>query len=271
MTGFDLFHHTYWQPFSYFGITEPLLSIQLDLVLSTWFALFLLLIFSLVGRYALKHPESILHTAYTTFARTFMELIAQSWNGQCPENYFFIITTFFTFILTCNWFMLIGFEEPTSNYNTTLALALLSFFYIQKESIKTHGIVAYLNDYFKTPIPISRFSWFKLPLIIIQCALNTVAAIALFPLELMSKFSSVLSLSFRLFGNILAGTIVFSLWTGFIRSSWYLQVFGLMSGLNLIILGFFGVFEGVIQAFVFTILTTTYLSLATTHQDGAHT
>ena len=264
MTGIDLFHHIYWQPLAYFGITHPFLTIQLDLIFTTWFVLFLLLVFSLVGRYALNHPDSLLHTAYVTFTRSFMELVAQSWGGHCPEKYFLMITTFFIFILTCNWFMLIGLEEPTANYNTTLALALLSFLYIQKESIKKHGIIAYLNEYFKTPLPISRFSWLMAPVIVIQYLLNIVAALALFPIELMSKFSGILSLSFRLFGNILAGTIVFGLWNSFIHSTWYFQIFGLVSGINLIILGFFGVFEGVIQAFVFTILTTTYLSLATT-------
>ncbi|MBY0109975.1 MAG: F0F1 ATP synthase subunit A [Candidatus Babeliaceae bacterium] len=266
MTGFDLFHHIYWQPLSYFGVTNPFFTFQLDLIFSTWFVLFLLLIFSLVGRYALNNPDSLLHTAYMTFARSFTALVAQSWGGYCPEKYFLIITTFFIFILTCNWFMLIGLEEPTANYNTTLALALLSFLYIQKESIKKHGVLAYLNEYFKTPLAISTFSWPMLPVIILQYLINGVAAIALFPLELMSKFSGVLSLSFRLFGNILAGTIVFGLWNSFIHSTWYFQIFGLVSGINIIILGFFGIFEGIIQAFVFTILTTTYLSLATTSQ-----
>lgn len=264
MTGFDLFHHIYWQPVAYFGITHPFFTLQLDLIFSTWFVLFLLLIFSLVGRYALNHPESLLHTAYMTFTRSFIELVAQSWGGICPEKYFLMITTFFLFILTCNWFMLIGLEEPTANYNTTLALAMLSFLYIQRESIKKHGLIAYLNEYFKTPLPISRFSLLMAPVIVIQYLLNTVAAVALFPIELMSKFSGILSLSFRLFGNILAGTIVFGLWNYFIHSTWYFQIFGLVSGINLIILAFFGVFEGIIQAFVFTILTTTYLSLATT-------
>ncbi len=266
MTGFDLFHHTYWHPLSYFGFNHPLLSVQLDLVFSTWLVLLLLLIFSLLGRYALKHPNSLLYTAYMSIVRTFMALVEQSWNGICPENYFLIITTFFLFILTCNWLMLIGLEEPTANYNTTLALALLSFLYIQKATIEKRGIKAYLQEYFKTPIPISSFSCLKLPLIIVQYLLNACAALALFPLELMSKASSILSMSFRLFGNILAGSIVFSLWSGITHSTWLWQIIGLVSGVNLVILGFFGVFEGIIQAFVFTILTTTYLSLATTVQ-----
>lgn len=166
--------------------------------------------------------------------------------------------------------MLIGLEEPTSNYNTTLALALLSFFYIQKEAIKYHGVIPYLHEFFKTPLSISTFSWLKLPLIIIQYALNTLAAIALFPLELMSKLSSILSMSFRLFGNILAGSIVFSLWNSITHASLLSQLVALFIPVNIVILAFFGVFEGIIQAFVFTILTTTYLSLATTSQTAEH-
>ena len=267
MSGFDLFHHSYWQPLSYFGITHPLLTIQLDLVFNTWLVLLLLLLFSLIGKYALQRPESLLYTFYMTITRTFMGLVEQSWNAACPEPYFLIITTFFIFILTSNWLMLLGIEEPTANYNTTLALALLSFFYIQKEAIKRHGLIRYLNDFFKTPISISRFSWLKLPLIIIQYALNTIAALALFPLELMSKCSSILSMSFRLFGNILAGSIIFSLWTSFTHGTWYWQLFGLASGINLVILVFFGIFEGFLQAFVFSMLSITYISISVSHEE----
>ncbi len=271
MAGLDLFHHIIWEPLAAFGITNHLLTIQLDLVFSTWFALFLIVVFSLVGRYSLRHPESLLYTGYMSFTRSFVDLLAQSWGGACPERYFLVIVSFFVFIITCNWFMLIGLEEPTANYNTTLALAVSSFLYIQKETLKKHGLRAYLNEYFKTPLAISSFSWLNLPLISIQYVLNTVAAVALFPIEVMSKFSSILSLSFRLFGNILAGTIVFALWNSFIYSTWYYQLIGMFSGVGFIILGFFGLFEGAIQAFVFTILTTTYLSLAThtTHQEQA--
>lgn len=267
MAGFSLFHHIYLKPFAHFGLTHPLLTIQLDLILTTWLVLAILLLFALVGRYALRRPNTLLHTMYVAIARGFIDLVKQSWHGACPEPYFLIITSFFIFILTCNWLMFLGLEEPTSNYNTTLALALSVFFYIQKETIKHHGLRAYLHEYFKTPLPVSKLSWLKLPLIILQYALNTIAAIALFPLELMSKCSTVLSMSFRLFGNILAGSIVFSLWSSFIKTSWLTQLVGIIIPINIIILGFFGLFEGIIQAFVFTILTTTYLSLATTSPE----
>ena len=174
MTGFDLFHHTYWNPFSYFGIEHPFLTIQLDLIFTTWLVLALLTIFSLIGNYALRHPESLLHTAYLLIAQEFVNFIEQSWQGKCPKRYFFMISSLFIFILTCNWLMLLGLEEPTSNYNTALALALVSFFYIQKESLAHHGFMAYAREYFKTPLRISTFSWIKLPLIIMQYLLNAV-------------------------------------------------------------------------------------------------
>ena len=266
MNSVDLFHHIYWQPFAHVGYTHPLLTVQLDLLFSTWLVLGILLAFALVGNYALKRPSGLLYTAYVTLARGFMALIEQSWAGKCPERYFLVITSFFLFIVTCNWCMLLGIEEPTSNYNTTLALALAAFFYIQKETIRHHGVIAYLHDYFKTPFSISRFSWLKLPVIVLQVAANSIAAVALFPLELLSKLSSVISMSFRLFGNIIAGTIVITLWNTFTRGSLVKQILGIVSPVHIIILLFFGVFEGLIQSFVFTILTTTYLSLAT-HED----
>lgn len=243
--------------------------IHLDLILTTSFVVCLILVFALLGNYFLRRPQTLGYTFYMTIARSFIDMVEQSWNGHAPLKYYLIIASFFIFILTCNWVMLFELHEPTADYNTTLALALLSFLYIQKESLKRHGLKRYLGEYFKTPIKLSKFSWPKLPLILIQGAINTVIGCALLPLELMSKFSSILSLSFRLFGNILAGGIVYTLWTYYTRKTWYVHALSLTLGapIHLLIVGFFGIFEGVIQAFVFTILTTTYLSLATTQSQ----
>ena len=71
------------------------------------------------------------------------------------------------------------------------------------------------------------------------------------PLNIVSELANVVSISFRLFGNIMGGAIII-LVVSYLSYSLVLPPF-----LN----AFFGLFVGTIQAFVFTMLTTVYISL----------
>jgi F-type H+-transporting ATPase subunit a len=88
------------------------------------------------------------------------------------------------------------------------------------------------------------------------------------PLNVIGKLSSIISISFRLFGNIFGGAIITKLYFGAIGGSIILELLGLLSGLNFLIVAFFTLFEGLLQAFVFAMLTLTYLALST--QEGGH-
>jgi F-type H+-transporting ATPase subunit a len=133
-----------------------------------------------------------------------------------------------------------GMEEPTQNLNTTLALGIISFLYIQAYAIKSHGFVHYISEYFQPFI-------FGIP------------NIFLFPLHLVGKLASVVSISFRLFGNIFGGATISALFVGAIKGSLVGESLGLI--MNICVLLPFGLFEGFLQAFVFSMLTITYLSL----------
>jgi F-type H+-transporting ATPase subunit a len=65
-----------------------------------------------------------------------------------------------------------------------------------------------------------------------------------------------------LFGNIFGGVVIMKIWSGFIEGSIALEFFNLLSGMYFLLVGFFVLFEGFLQAFVFSILTLTYLSIA---------
>jgi F-type H+-transporting ATPase subunit a len=82
------------------------------------------------------------------------------------------------------------------------------------------------------------------------------------PLEVVGKISSVVSLSFRLFGNIFGGSIIIRLYQGLVHGYLLREIIGLITGINLLLVLFFVLFEGALQAFVFTVLTLTYLSIA---------
>ena len=89
----------------------------------------------------------------------------------------------------------------------------------------------------------------------------------MFPLNVVGTLTLIISLSFRLFGNIFGGFIISSLYTKMISGSVLLQILALITGCNIAIMIIFGVFEGIIQAFVFSMLTLTYLSIEIISDD----
>lgn len=160
------------------------------------------------------------------------------------------VMTFFLFILVANWTGLIpgisaiGFFDPsadrkklipllrsaTSDLNTTVALALVSAVATHILSIKTIGIKDYLGRYFSLN-PLNIF-------------------IGL--LEIISEITKVISLSFRLFGNIFAGEVVL-----FTVSSIFAFIFPLPFLMLEIIVG-------AVQALVFSMLTMVFMAILTT-------
>ena len=159
-------------------------------------------------------------------------------------NNFVFITTLFCSILACNLISIIPFiHEPTTDLNTTLALGLAAFIYTQAAAIQKLGMRGYIKSY---------FSPFFL----------------MFPLNVVGKLSSVVSISFRLFGNIFGGSIISSIYFGAIQGNIVLEIIGLMTGINILISVFFGIFEGFLQAFVFAMLALTYLSIALQEEGG---
>ena len=145
-----------------------------------------------------------------------------------PEGKFFFpfIATLFIFILVANLIGLIpGFNSPTANLNTTLAMALCTFVYTHIIGIKFHGI-KYIK-HFMGPV------WWIAPL--------------MFPIELISHIARIMSLSVRLFGNIFGKEMVLSIL--FMLAGLYLAPLPIM---------FLGLLVSFIQALVFMLLATMY-------------
>jgi F-type H+-transporting ATPase subunit a len=145
-----------------------------------------------------------------------------------PEGRFFFpyIATVFLFILASNLIGLVpGFNSPTANLNTTLAMALCTFVYTHYIGIKFHG-VKYLK-HFLGPV------WWMAPLML--------------PIELIGHFARVMSLSVRLFGNIFGKEMVLSIL--FMLAGLYLVPLPIM---------FLGILVSFIQATVFMLLSTIY-------------
>jgi F-type H+-transporting ATPase subunit a len=120
-----------------------------------------------------------------------------------------------------------GFEAPTSNINFTLSLALIVFVYYNYVGIKINGFVNYFK-HFMGPMP--------------------VLAPLMFPIEIISHLSRIISLSFRLFGSIRGDDM-------------FLMVLLMLVPWLLPLPGFFLLAAfGFLQAFIFAILTYVYIA-----------
>lgn len=158
--------------------------------------------------------------------------------GHRGREFLPLIGTLGFFIFFSNILGLVpGFLPPTDNLNTTVACALVVFFATHFYGIKTHGI-KYLK-HFLGPV-----LWLA-PLMV--------------PIEVISHLARVLSLSMRLFGNIMADHILLSLT---LMAPLVLPLF--LSPLSMVL----GVFVSLIQTFIFMLLSMIYLSLAI--EEGEH-
>lgn len=234
MKGVDLFETKQWLLPA--GVEHPMLYVNVHTVLYTWITLALLTIALLIARYYLYKKNSLGQFLTLSFVQFFIDLVKQA--SHFSFGHFVFITTTFCFILACNIVSIIpGMEEPTTDLNTTLALGLAAFIYTQASAIKTTGFWNYLKSY---------FSPFFL----------------MFPLNVIGKVGSIVSISFRLFGNIFGGSIISTIYFTAIRGNVVFEFIGLITGLNIALTLFFVLFEGFLQAFVFAMLALTYLSLA---------
>ncbi len=237
MKGIDLVGVDQWLIGSLFSSNHPFFSINKATVIYTWIVLALLLIFLLIGRYYLSKKEGMGRFITLSFVQFFIDFVNQSLPAF-SFNHFSFIASIFCFILMCNLLALVPFMgEPTSDLNTTLALGVITFLYTQGATIKQFGLWEYIKSY---------FSPFFLML----------------PLNLIGKFATIISISFRLFGNIFGGSIINMIYFSAIKGNILLEILGLLSGINLVVFVFFNIFEGFLQAFVFAMLSLTYLSLA---------
>ncbi|MDR3647418.1 MAG: F0F1 ATP synthase subunit A [Candidatus Babeliales bacterium] len=243
MQELDLFSEHFWKPFEAFGFKSSLLYLNAHTIIYTWCVLLVLLIVGLTTKYFLKYKsDSMLSFMILSSVHAFKDLFLQN-IATFYTNHFYFIFALFIFILTCNLIAIIPFiEEPTTDVNTTLALGIIAFMYVQISMIRAHGIKEYVKEYFA-------------PFFL------------LFPLNVIGELAKVISLSFRLFGNIFGGSIISRLWITAASSSILTELLAIFSGINLIIVVFFILFEGFIQAFVFTMLTLTYLSVAIQNEE----
>jgi F-type H+-transporting ATPase subunit a len=182
---------------------------------------------------SVEKPGSAQHLA--EYFHEFVEDQASQVMGHGHEPHLPILTCLLVFILLCNCMGLLpGIETPTSNPLVPLGLALCTFVYYNWKGIRAKGLFGYIK-HFMGPV------WWMAPL--------------MFPIEIFSNFIRILSLTVRLFANMLASDLITLIFFSMIPLA--LPIVGL--GLHL--------FVAVIQAYIFMLLTSIYLAEATAHED----
>jgi len=229
-----------WRPFTLLGFTHSFFDINIETVTHTWVVLIILFLLVLPIKGLLRNRYGATYISLSLFINSFKDLVTETLS-IFNFNHFCFITSLFCFILLCNIISVIPFmEEPTKDPNTTICLALISFVYVQFHAIRAHGLWGYIKEFFN-------------PFFI------------MLPLNIIEKLATVVSMSFRLFGNIFGGSIISHIYFGALKSiSTYttaVLIELMCSGVSLAIVLFFGLFEGFLQAFVFAMLSLTYLGL----------
>ncbi len=198
----------------------------------TWFVMLLLLGLGVLASRSISLVPAGAQNVFELIIGGLEEFMVEI-TGEEGRAFFPFIATLFVFILTCNLMGLIpGFFSATANINTPLSMALCTFVFTHYLGIRYHGF-KYIK-HFLGPIP-----WLA-PLF--------------FPIEIIGHTARVLSLTLRLFGNIMGEDLV-------------LAILLLLAGKFLAPLPmmFLAVFTSTVQAFIFTLLSMMYFAGSMEH------
>jgi F-type H+-transporting ATPase subunit a len=203
------------------------ITINLEVILMTWIVFALLIVLGLLA----SNKKSILPKPIQALGELIVsllyELTEDALGKDLAKTYAPLICALFMFLLLSNWLGIIPhLEEPTKDLNTTLGLGIMGFLIAHYAGIKSKGFKAYIKEYFQ-------------PFFFMM------------PLNLIGEIAKIVSISFRLFGNVMGGSIIILVVSHLVYSI-ILPPF---------LYAFFGLFVGTIQAFVFTMLTVVYISV----------
>ena len=194
-----------------------------------------LLLFFIIGGSVFRKAETV-PKGFQNFVEMIVELLdgivigGMGEKGKGFRNY---IGVLFIFILVSNISGLLGLRPPTADYGVTLPLGILTFTLIHVNKFRFNSIGSIWKD-MCSPLPPWLPIWF--------------------PINLISEVAVPVSLSLRLFANVLSGTVMMALVYGL------LQMFALVWPAALHV--YFDLFSGAIQTYVFCMLTMTYISNA---------
>ncbi len=256
---------------------EPIFNVGSFVVTNSWLSSLLIVIIVAIIGLSLKGKIKMVPKGFQNLLEMIIESLLQLFdnvtNSRKKSLYFApVVLSFFFFILLNNWLGLLPgigtigkiisehdkfvfipfFRGGTADLNTTLSLALIGVFITHIFGINAVGFWNHLNKFinFKAFIEIPK-KIAKDPAILL---LNPIKAFVGL-IEIIGEVAKIASLSFRLFGNIFAGELLL------------FSISALMAYGAPIPFMFLEIIVGLIQAFIFSILILTYLSIHTTIED----
>jgi len=210
-----------------FSIGGMNITLNSAALINSWMIMALLILFGFLATRQTKLIPNPLQSLAEIIIRIFDDLVADALELEDYRKYFPLICGLFLFLWLSNiWGIIPYFSEPTKDLNTPLGLGILGFVIAHYSGIKVKGFKSYAKEYFQ-------------PIFLMA------------PLNIIGELAKVVSISFRLYGNIMGGAIIIIVVSHLVYS------LVLPPFLN----AFFGLFVGTIQAFVFTMLTLVYISV----------
>lgn len=192
-------------------------------VVNTWVMIAILGIASYFLGKSFKIRPGMVQNAIEWLEEAIQGLIAQNIGSEKSQLFFPLVATLAIFIGSSNLLGLIpGLRSPTPDINTPIAMALIVFVSVPYFGIRTRGLWGYLKHYVE-PI------------------------FLMLPIEVASEIARTFSLTFRLFGNILGEEIIIAIL--FLISPFIVPVPMML----------FSIFTGLLQAYIFTLLSCVYI------------
>lgn len=203
-------------------------------IVNTWIVMALLVGISLLVTRNLRAdvPPNRLRTA--------LEVIVKAIQGQIEEithnsvnHVLYFAGTLFLFIALSNLMLIIpGFSPPTASLSTTVALALSVLVAVPVFGIASGGVKNYLRTFIEP-------------------------SIIMLPFNIIGEFSRGISLAIRLYGNVMSGAVIAAI------------LLTIAPFFFPVVMDMLGLLTGMIQAYIFAILATVYISSATAEEPSA--
>ena len=202
-----------------------------ETLVNTWVVMGVLIIVSVLLTRNLKVIPGKVQVIAETIVNG-IDGLTESTMGKDKMKFAPYMLALFMFLGLSNIVGLVGARPPTADLNVTVALALMTFFMTQGFGLASKGVGGYLKGYIE-PLPL------------------------LLPINIIGELANPVSLSFRLFGNMLGGVIImgllYSALTGFIFVALAIPIpFHF----------YFDIFSGLLQSFIFVMLSMVFISMA---------
>lgn len=199
-----------------------------ETIFNTWLIMVFLIVLAVIARLKLRNFEeiptgsqSLIEAVVETFDNFAINTLGKKLSYIAP--WFFMV---FVFVLSCSLFSVFGLRAPTADWTTTFSLAFATFVLMLFAGFR-HQKGSYLKSFFE-PHPI------------------------FLPLNLIGELAKPVSLSFRLFGNMLSGTIILTLY--YALTPLFVQI-----GIPALLHAFFDVVFGALQTYIFVIISLMYI------------